>query len=169
MSPVPAREPIKILADILKAEMGIADGQLMLGLENWKIPENTGLYVALFYGPDAVVGANNDFDTTTNEEVQTVAMLHTISIDAMSFDESARTRKQEIVMALNSVFGQNLLSKNFMQINQLPQSFQPLLELEDSKQLNKYRITFAMNALYQKIKPVDYYDDFPDASVVTNA
>lgn len=166
---VPTREPIKVLADILKHEMGLADGQIMLGLENWAIPANTGLYVALFYGPDTTVGQTNEFDPATLDEIQSVAMLHSISIDAMSFDESARVRKEEIVMALNSVFAQQHVSANLMRIGELPQSFVPVPELEETKQLNKYRLTFSMNALHQKVKPVEYYDQFPDPTVVTNA
>lgn len=169
MTDLPTREPIKVLADILQAEMGLVEGQIMLGLENWKIPKNEGLYVALFYGTETPVGSNNDFDSDTNEEIQTLAMLHNVVIEAMSFDESARLRKEEIVMALNSVFAQDHMDKYLMAINTLPQSFQPIPELEDTKQLNKYRITFAMNALHQKIKPVQYYDAFPDPSVTTNA
>lgn len=169
MTQVPAREPIKVLADILKSEMALGDGQLMLGNENWLIPANTGLYIALFYGPDTVIGSNNNFDTDTNEEIQTVAMLHTINIDAMSFDESARVRKEEIIMALGSVFASNQLGLYNMAIGLLPQGFVPMAELEDTKQLNKFRITFAMNALHQKVKAVEYYDDFPTPTVITNA
>jgi len=165
---VPSREPIKVLADILKAEMLLEDGQLMLGLENWTIPANTGLYIALFYGADSVVGAMSEFDDALNTEIQSVAMLHTIHIDAMSFDESARLRKEEIIMALNSIFSNRHVSANLMQINSLPQSFTPLEELEETKQLNKFRITFSMNALHQKVKAVDYYDTFPDPTVLTN-
>lgn len=166
---VQAKEPIKVLAEILQAEMGMAEGQLMLGLENWKIPPNTGLYIALFYGNEEVVGSNNDFDPESNTEIQSVAMLHTVSIEAMSFDSSARLRKEEILMALNSMRAENVLSDNLMRIGQLPQGFLPIPELEETKQLNKYRITFAMNALHQKVKPADYYDKFPAPKVIFDA
>lgn len=165
---MPVKEPIKVLAEILKVEMALEDGQIMLGLENWVIPPNTGLYIALFYGPDTVIGAESDFDPETNDEIQSAAMLHTINIDALSFDSSARLRKQEIVMALNSIFAQQQLEANLMRIGHLPQSFVPVPELEETKQLNKYRLTFAMNALHQKVKPVTYYDDFPEPQILTN-
>lgn len=169
MTTVPAKEPIKVLAEILKYEMGMQDGQLMLGLENWKIPPNTGLYIALFYGPDTVVGAGDDFNADDNTEIQTVAMLHSISIEAMSFDSSARLRKEEILMALNSMHAERAVSENGMRIGQLPQGFLPVPELEETKQLNKFRITFAMNALHQKVKAADYYDKFPTPEVTFDA
>lgn len=165
---VPSLEPIKVLAGILKTELAMEDGTIMLGLENWEVPKTEGLYIALFYGVERIVGQGNDFDTSTNEEIQTVAMLHEIAIEAMSFNSEARLRKEEIIMALNSVYAQNVMGQQLMQINALPQAFVSVPTLEETKQLNRYRITFAMNALHQKIKPVEYYDQFKDASILTN-
>lgn len=166
---VPLREPIKVVAEILQSEMGIAAGQIMLGLENYKIPQNEGLYVALFYGPDVVIGSNNDFVPETNEEVQTVALLHTIVIQAMSFDESARVRKEEIVMALGSIHAQQSMELNLMRLGMVPQTFLPVPELEETKQLNKFQISITLNALHQKVKAAEYFDDFPTPTIVTNA
>lgn len=169
MSPVPMREPIKVLGDIIKAEMLLEDGQIMLGLENWEIPQTFGLYIALYYGLETTVGQSNDFDTSSLQEVQTVAMMHEIVIEALSFNEEARVRKEEIIMALNSVRSQNECGRYFMKINNLPQSFVAAPTLEETKQLNKFRIAFALNALHQKIKTVDYYDKFDGAAVTTNS
>lgn len=168
MSQVPTIEPIQVLADILELEMAIPNGQIMLGFENWEIPKNKGLYVALFYGPDTVVGSNNTFDPVVNEEVQSVAMLHEIIIEVLSFDESARLRKEEVIMALSSVRAQQTLEANLMKISELPTSFIPVPDLEETKQLNRYRIGFHMNALHQKTKSVPYYDDFGTPAVTTN-
>lgn len=167
-STVPTMEPIKVLATILKSEMGIEDGQIMLGLENWEIPKTRGLYIALFYGPDKTVGQTNEFDPVSNTEIQSAAMLHEIVLEVMSFNEEARVRKQEVILALNSIFSQNTVDANGMQINSLPQSFLPVPTLEETKQLNKFRISFCMNALYQKVKPADYYDKFKNAEVLTD-
>lgn len=163
----PTIEPIKVFADIIKTEMLLGDGQIMLGLENWEIPKNEGLYIALLYGQERVVGQNNEFDTTDNVEVQSIAMLHEIVIEAMSFNSEARKRKEEVIMALNSVYAQNALDRNFMAINMLPQSFVAAPTLEETKQLNRYRTSFSMNALHQKIKAVDYYDEFTIPPAVT--
>lgn len=167
-STIPVAEPIKVLGDILKVEMILRDGQIMLGLENWVIPKDAGLYVSLTYGPDKTVGQSNEFNVVTNEEVQSVAMLHEIAIDILSFDGSARLRKEEVIMALNSVYAQNALDLASMSINSLPQSFLPVPSLEETKQLNRFRLSFSMNALHQKTKPVDYYDKFKDADVTTD-
>jgi hypothetical protein len=96
-------------------------------------------------------------------------MLHTISIDAMSFDDSARLRKEEIIMALNSNFSSNHLDTHLMAISRLPQSFVPVPELEETKRLNKYRLTFAMNALHQRTKTTSYYDSFPTPEITISS
>lgn len=168
MTLTPTTEPIKVLANILQVEMGLADGTIMLGLENWEIPKTPGLYVALYYGPDTAVGQTNEFDPANNTEIQSVAMLHEIAIELLSFNEEARLRKEEVIMALNSVYAQQKLALQLMQINALPQTFLAVPVLEETKQLNKFRISFSMNALHQKIRDVNYYDQFRNATVTTN-
>lgn len=165
---MPTREPIKVLADILVHEMDLQSGQIMLGLENWVIPKTEGLYVALFYGPETVVGQNNEFDSDSDTEVQSVAMMHEIDLEVLSFNSEARTRKEEVLQALNSIFAQQELGAEFMKINEIPNSFIAVPTLEETKMLNRFRIEFHMNALHQKTKVADFYNDFKQPAVTTN-
>ena len=90
----PAVEPIKVLAMAIQQEMGLDSKHILLSLEIWPLPDDTGLYVALAYGTETVVGnANyNSTDADGNyQEVQDCVMLHGIEVDVLSFDSSARS------------------------------------------------------------------------------
>lgn len=168
---VPQAEPIKVLAMALQAEMGLSDGQIMLGLENWRIPENTGLYIALSYGVEQVVGSvnyNSVDEQGAYSEVQDVAMLHQIDVDVMSFDSSARLRKEEVLQALQSYAAQELMEQYQMRLASTPGSFAPVQTLEQTKQLNRFQITVAVNALHHKVKATPYYDSIQDVELVEN-
>lgn len=170
--PIPAAEPIKVLAMAIQAELGLKDGQIMLGLENWEIPENTGLYVSLIYGPDQVVGNNSQNsldDQGSYVEVKSAVMLHTIEVDIMSFDSSARTMKEQVLWALQSYNSQQLMQKYQMRLAQTPSAMVPVPSLEPSKQLNRFRFSVAVNALHQKAQATPYYDALQKVGLVENA
>jgi hypothetical protein len=157
----PAVEPIKVLAMALQSELALADGQIMLGLENWKIPGNTGLYVAIFYGPEQIVG-NNNYNATDADgnyyEVQSAIMLHQIEVDIMSFDSSARLQKEAVLWTIQSSAAQQLMEKYQMRLARMPGAFVPVQSLEETKQLNRFRLTIAVNAVHTNVKTTSYFD-----------
>lgn len=168
---IPPIEPIKVLAMILQAEMGLADGSIMLGLENWAIPKEEGLYVSLLYGTEQVVGSNN-FNGLNQlgayTEIQDVAMLHQVDIDIMSFDSSARLRKEEVLQALQSFAAQEMMEKYQMRLAMTPGAFLPVQTMEETKQLNRFHITIAVNALHRKVKKTPYFDSIGPVGLVEN-
>lgn len=166
---IPSIEPIKLLASVIQTEMELPDGAVMLGLENFPIPENPGLYIALTYGVEQVVGSVNQNSINGQggyEEVQSVSMLHQIEVDIMSFDSSARTRKEEVIMALKSYNAEQLMEKNQMRIGSTPGSFTRITSLEPSKQLNRFSITISVYALHQKTLETTYYDTLQTVQLV---
>lgn len=168
---IPQIEPIKLLATILAQEMSLPAGQIMLGLENWEIPKNTGLYIALSYGPEQVVGNtnNNDTDLQGNyTEVQSAIMLHTVEIDIMSYDSSARERKEGVLWAIKSYTCESLMAQYQMKVASISASFVPVITLEETKQLNRYRISVLVNAIHTNVKTTPYYDTLQKVGLVEN-
>lgn len=156
---------------ILQAEMGLEDGQIMLGLENWQIPKNTGLYVSLLYGPDQVVGNNNYNGLNALgafTEIQDAVMLHQIDIDIMSFDSSARLRKEAVLWALQSYTAQSLMEAYQMRLASTPGAFIPVQTMEETKQLNRFHITIAVNAVHRNVKMTPFYDSLQPVDLVEN-
>jgi hypothetical protein len=169
--PTPSIEPIKLLAQVIQTGMGLPSGQIMLGLENFLIPKNTGLYVALLYGPDEVVGNVNDnsVDSEGNYlEVQSTAMLHHVDVDVMSFDSSARLQKEQVLWAIKSYQAQQAMEKYQMRIASTPSAFLPIQTLEETKQLNRFRITVAVYALHSNTIQTPYYSQLQTVQLVEN-
>lgn len=163
---MPTREAVKVIGDIIAAEMELtASGrncQIMLTNERFNIPVNDDIYVALSYVDGKPIGNNNYFDGNTLIETQQVVMLYHIQIDIMSFGPDARTRKEEIYQALRSLRAQAQMEIYNMQIARMPAAFVDASSLEESKRLNRYTMTIAVSALLTKEKSVtDYYTTFP--------
>ena len=168
---VPAIEPIKLVSAIIQQEMSLPNGQIMLSFENFPIAEVPGLYVALAYGPEEVIGNNNynDVDAYGNYvEVQDVVMCHQIVIDIMSYDSSARTQKEMVLQALASENAQNLANQYQMKIATTPGAFLPLTDSEPSKQLNRFQISIKVNALHRKVIYPAYYDNLQKVQLTEN-
>lgn len=170
--PSPVIEPIKAIANILQAELGLANGQIMIGLENWVIPKNEGMYIALYYGNEEVIANYNG--SSLNElsefvEVQEAVMLHHIMIDVMSFDSSARIGKEKVVWALGSIAAQQAMEVYGMSFATTPSPFSSVPSLEETKWLNRFQSIFAVNALHRNVKPAEYYDTFDPPEVTFDA
>jgi hypothetical protein len=166
------REPIKVIADILASELALPPGQVMLSYEAWDIPPTPGLYIALAYIAEKVL-ANNNYPDDDGAggflETQQVVMLHDIQIDAMSFDDSARLQKEQIVAAIHSVAAQQAMDENGISIARIPSGFSNTSSLEASKMLNRFSITIRVSAVHTFTKTPPYYDNFKTPEVHVNA
>lgn len=160
------REVVKVIGDILASELGLVssgkNSQIMLTNERFNIPPTPGLYIAISYVDGKPIANNNYFDGNTVIETQQVVMLYHVQIDMMSFDFSARTRKEEVYLALRSLFAQAQMEINNMQVARMPAAFVDASSLEASKMLNRFTMTIGVTAMITKAKSVaDIYDTFP--------
>lgn len=161
-----SREAIKVIGDVIANQMGLRTtgptAQIMLTNERFNIPPTNDLYVALSYVDGKPIGNNNYFDGNTVIETQQVTMFYHVQIDIMSFDATARTRKEEVYMALRSIYAQQAMEAQNVQIARMPAAFVDASSLEESKMLNRYTMTIAVTALLTKTVTGDsYYDQFP--------
>lgn len=160
------REPIKVIADILKSELSLSNGQILLQYQKNFIPQGTNLYISLAYISDKIISNANYFLHDTLEEQQRVVSQYLIQIDALSFGSEARTRKEEIVAALKSIRSQQLQEKYNLQIARIPTSFVNTASLEETKFLDRHTITIAVTAIFVKTKELtEYYDQFREPEV----
>lgn len=161
---VTGREPIKVIADILKAELELEDGQIMLSYQKFNIPETTGLYIALSYLSEKVIANNNYFAADGNgiKETQETAIQNLIQIDLMSFDATARLEKEHVIQALRSIYSQQAQEAARMKIASIPISFVDASSLEETKIMNRYAISIMVHALYSRTKVIPgYFNQFP--------
>jgi hypothetical protein len=162
-------EPIKVVADIIQSELGLPDGAVMVVNQRWAIPSNQDLYVALAYvGPAKTIGNVNYFDSEAESEVQETSKAHMVQIDIMSFGDTARTRKEEVEMALLSMYSQFQQGKNLIKIARQPGPLVDASTLEATGRLNRFLMTVMVNALHRKVKAAAYYNKFSSPEVNLN-
>jgi hypothetical protein len=170
----PTREPILVLADIIKSELELTDTEdskgntispVMIYNQKYIIPTTKGLFVALSIVSQKVIGSKNSTQPTTGgmQETQELSISTLIQIDAMSRNEQARTRKDEIIMALSSIFSQQAQDTYGMRIAQIPISWLDASAIEGTAILNRYSTTVTIYSITRKIKAMtSYYDDFDE-------
>ena len=164
------REPIKVLADIIAHEMELTPGQIMLKNQKWFVPD-TGLYVALGYISSRAIG-NSSRQVDSPEgmtELMEVNMNHLVQVDIMSpgEDPAARLRKEEVLLALASIYSEQKQTEHGIQIGRLPMDLLDASSLEEPGMLNRFTTTFRITATHRKQKATaDYYDQFLGVKVV---
>jgi hypothetical protein len=169
---VSSREVVKVIADILAAEMALAPGQIMLSAENYEIPTTEGLYIAVSYISTRPVGV-----TTTRvpdghggmTEIQEASFDHAVQVDVMSYNDDARLRREEVLLALGSQTSQFFQEQNSIQISRHCTPFIDLSTVEETRTLKRYTTSFRVKAVARKSKSGKYYDTFLTPEVHANA
>lgn len=162
--PTKYTEPLKVIADILQTKLGLKAGRVMLYNQNYNIPKDDKIFIMVGEEDNDVYAAStNTMDTPDGngyEERNDVLVRATAVIDVLSAGPEARERKHEVIMALNSIYSQQMQELNSLRIANLPVGFVNTSDLEASQMLNRFTIKF--NILYRKSNKnsVDYYDKF---------
>lgn len=163
-------EIIKVVANVLQAEMALPNDHVYLYNQKWRMPPDEGLYVIVGFQSGTAFGAKTTYenDPITDElvEVQSVNQQETYTIDLLSRDSSARIRKPEVIMALNSTLCQQAQEQYNFKIANLPTTFVDVSELEATAILNRYQLAFNALVVYQKIKSVQFFDQFQVPPIV---
>ena len=162
--PTKYTEPLKVIADILQTKLGLKAGRVMLYNQKYNIPKDDKIFIMVSEEDNDVYAAStNTMDTPDGsgyEERNDVLVRATAVIDVLSAGPEARERKHEVIMALNSIYSQQMQELNSLRIANLPVGFVNTSDLEASQMLNRFTIKF--NILYRKSNKnsVDYYDKF---------
>jgi hypothetical protein len=89
------------------------------------------------------------------------------SVLAYSKGPTARQRHWEIAPALGSTFAQQQQEEHSFKIGYLPR-MTDVSGLDGTSRLNRYRLTFVALAAYRKTKPVEYFDQFAQPTIISN-
>lgn len=156
------REPILVLADIIAIEMSLAPDRVFIYNQDYKLPEDNGLFIVLVNDSSEVYNNSNKFVGTQNASQEIINYLarEEYSINVMSKNSDARTRKEEIIMALASYTSQEAQDKYQFKIAQIPSSFTNVSELEGAGMLNRFVINVSALVWKQKTKSIPYFDQF---------
>ena len=175
------KEPALIIVDIIQTEMALENGRVMLTNQKYNIPTDGPFICISYVGPSKIISnVNEALDNPAGgmTESQWLVKQDLIQIDIMAYSNDdgtndARNRKEEIAMALHSLYAETQMELNFMQIARQVSPMMDTSFLEATEMMSRYTMTIQTTSAYQKQKPVgDYYTDFSRAvppTVVVNA
>lgn len=161
-------DPLQFVCDIIQKEMDLGESNVWIYNEKRDIPKNKkGVYVVVGE-EDAQVATNfkNYISDTGLTEQQTVLTMARISVDIFSYDDSARLRKAEVLMALKSDYSENMQQANCISIRSLPASVLNASGAEGPKIINRFNIVFKLFYRQDKQKAVNYYNQFPQEVMI---
>jgi len=166
-----SKEIIKIIALILEHELNLKNDQVVLTNQKFNIPPDDRLYVAVELMGSRPFGVKTAYeaDPITGEllEVQSVNCQEMYSVLAYSKGPTARQRNWEIAPALVSTFAQQQQEEHSFKIGYLPR-MTDVSGLDGTSRLNRYRLTFVALVAYRKTKPVEYFDQFAQPTIISN-
>lgn len=157
-----------LFCDILQNQLGLADGRVYIYNQKIKEPTDAGLFIAISVLQAKPFGNTNSFDADGNS-VQSVNMLTTLSINAISRDTSALTRKEEIVLALFSNYSQSQQELNSFLVGRIPPGgqFVNVSGIDGAAIPYRFNISVNVQYFYKKVSAVPYYDDFEEPVITT--
>lgn len=168
-------DALLLFCEILQSELGLSSGRVYLFDQKVFQPTDAGLYIAVGVPSckpfsnntkPGLVGGNPDWSIATQE----TNFMATLDINAISRDNSALRRKEEILLALNSIYAQSQQEANSFFIGKLPPNarFQNLSLVDGAAIPYRYLISVNMQYATTKSKAVPYFDTFQSVQVNTN-
>jgi hypothetical protein len=155
-------EPAKVVAQCIAQGMALPAGRVMLDYERWVIPK-TGLFVVVGYlGPAEQVAARAVLDPATDSEVQELLNKQEIQVDLMSIipDDSARRRRWEVPMSLQSLYARNYAAGLGVGISPLQGPMTDTSKLEPGGMLNRFTLRTSVFSVESRTLPASSFDAF---------
>ncbi len=152
---------LELVRLIVKHELELADDRIFIYNQKWDIPTDNKLFAVVGYRGSKIISSRNTQKNTDEGyvEVQDLNTQEQIVVQIFSRDMSALERKEEVVMALYSIFSQQQQGLYSFQIARNA-PIEDLSALEASAILYRFDIPIIVFAWYEKIKSANYYDVF---------
>lgn len=149
------------VVDIIRKEMGLDQQHIWIQAQNRKIPPNSqDLYVVVGVVDFLPISSKSYYLSDTDKERQILYGRANVQVDIFSRSNEARTRRGEILMALNSFYSKEVQDSKQFRIFELPSTFINLSGLAGGSDINRFTMRFYAMIAESKDKSSDYYDTF---------
>lgn len=164
--------PIFLFCEILQVQLGLPNDHVYLWDQKIFQPTDSQLYVAVSVPSCNPIGNVNRpaSDDSGLLQAQYVSMYARVDIDVISRGPAARDRKEQIILALNSVYSQQQQEANGFYIGKksISNGFQNLSQIDGAAIPYRYKITYAMQYAVSLTSSVPYFDTFETEQIYTN-
>lgn len=158
--------PLELICDIIQTGMGLDPGRVYLWDQKIFAPTDDGLFIAVGVIWEKPFANTRRFDPTLGD-IQSINVHATLSIDVISRGPSARARKEEVLMAINSSYSQSQQELNSFSIYPLMTNFINLSKEDGAAIPYRFNISAAAQYFVTKNVSIPYYDTFQDVPVTT--
>jgi len=152
-------EPDLILADIIATEMSLDSDRVVVYDQNFKPPKDQNIYITIAFQSSKIIGNNNRFNPTTEEEEQYISVSETYNVEMTSKNRDAVTKRYRPNMAIKSTYSQQKQEENQIRIFRTNTNID-LSFIEGTSSLHRYRIPVIINSTKLSDKSIDIYDNF---------
>lgn len=156
-----------LFCDIIQNQMGLANGRVFFWDQKIMQPTDYDLYIAVSVLNCKPFGNVTEFQSN-GTALQFCATMATLGVDIISRGPAARDRKEEVVMALNSVYAEQQMEANSFLIGRTPPAFVNLSQIDGAAIPYRFNISVNMQYTVTKTVSVPYIDSFDQPAVTTN-
>lgn len=159
---------LHLVCDVLQKELGLENGRVYIFDQKIFMPTDEGLFIAVSMLSCKPFANNSYFDGALDTTVQSSNFFASLQLDIISKSTEALLRKEEVLMALKSVYAEQQQELNSFHIGVISTNFVNLSS-QDGAAI-PYRFSITVNVQYQvkKIGAVPYFDTFEDPTVITS-
>jgi hypothetical protein len=158
---------IELVCDILQKQLGLSQGRVYLWDQKIDMPKDSGMFIAVSM-LSCKPFSNTIQQNSDGTQTQSTNFYATLQIDAISKDSSARDRKEEILMALNSQYAEQQQNLNGFGIGRITSSFVNLSQIDGAAIPYRFALTVNIQYLVTSTVAASYFDTFQVASVTVN-
>ncbi len=159
-----SKEVALTLCDILQQELSLPEGRIVLYNQNFKAPNDPGLYVLVGVAYINTIASSLTYPEGDRAE-QRLKQHGTFNIDFTSQGEEAAERISEFPLSIDSFYSIQQQERHHISITKLPQ-ISNLSFVEGPSSLNRFRMQVLVDFVTVIEKPVEYFDKSRATEVV---
>lgn len=170
-SPILVGSPFLLFCEVLQSELGLPNGRVFIWDQKIFQPTDNGLYIAVGI-PSCKPFSNNikPLNGDWSQSSQETNFLALLDVNIISRDTSALIRKEEVLLAMNSIYAQAQQESNSFYIGKLPPGsrFTNLSMVDGAAIPYRYQISVNMQYSVTKTKAIPYFDTFSQTQETIN-
>lgn len=150
---------LSLIREILLHELCIKPERIVIYNQKFIIPKSPGMMIYIEPKSAPIAISTRYLMDSSNNEHQDSNWLEEISVEIYSRDIEALQRKEEVAMALYSIFSQQVQEKNSFKIFRNKRII-PINEIEGAARLYRFDIECRVQSWYTKTKVAEFFDSF---------
>ena len=166
-------ETMKLLVGLLQRQLDLPKDRVVLYNQQWQLPDDDGILIEVSFVGEKPFGQGTHYVTDPNgnlAEVNEQVTQELLGITIYSKGPDARSRRHEILTALQSTEAQQIAEKFSIRFGFLPATFTDASEVEGSARINKFNYLFHVLRIHARQRVVQsfVFSSTPKPALIVN-